>query len=140
METKPEKIAHIKQMLNEKKLDYILLDQVIHTKWPSDDRPFMIREIEFDRENDRLYAYQRWDQEQTIFRVDEFSEYDVSLVDQEVERSIGKLKKYRVKLITYADLIATNPTNASKIVKYHRYEVEKKLLWFELDGEPEELS
>lgn len=140
MNTKSEMIEHIKKMLDEKGLDFLMLDQCIRTKWPSDDRQYVIREIEFNREQNRLNAYQRWDQEQTFFCVDQFDNYDVSLIEKEVVRSLDMLKEYRVRLITYADIIATNPNSVKKIVKYHPHEVKKKSLWIELDGEPEELE
>lgn len=112
-------IANIKEMMNAKRLDYLLLDQVVRTNWPGDDRPYNIREIEFDREKDILYAHQRWDQEQTCFQVDHFDDDVVAQIEKEVERSMSMLKWFRVHYEGTALVQATNPSNVSKTVKYH---------------------
>lgn len=139
MEKKEEAIAKIILMMDNNKLDYILLDHAVMSKWPSDDRPYTIREIEYDREHDRLNVYQRWDQEQSFFQIEQFDSCVIADIAKEVERSIPLLKEYRVKVSTYADILATNPANAKKIIKYHPNEVkENNLQWLEVEGEPVE--
>lgn len=131
-------IANIKEMMNAKRLDYLLLDQVVRTNWPGDDRPYNIREIEFDREKDILYAHQRWDQEQTCFRVEQFDNQVVSQIEKEIERSIGMLKRYRVHYEGSAMVLATNPSNVSKTVKYHYADLCNSSI--RMQGDPEEVD
>lgn len=135
---KYEAISTIKEMMTAKGLDYLLLDQVVRTNWPGDDRQYSIREIEFDREKDILYAHQRWDQEQTFFHVDQFDDDVITQIEKEVERSISMLKRYRVHFEGTAIVQATNSSNVSKTVKYHYSDLCNSTI--KMQGDPEEVD
>ena len=139
MNSKTQTIANIKRILEENKLDRIILDKTIHTRWPDDDsKTFIIRELCVY--GDTVSAWQGLGYRYSSgWELRHFSDACLGQVEEELQRSVSILKKYRVKVIGYVDVRATQPNYAKEAIQLHLGDFKSNLLWIDPTDEIKEV-
>ena len=143
MTIKDECLERIRSMMNEKGIKHIFLENYVYCpKWPGRDNPYQIVEL-FLRNGDRIEVWQGPGfkyHEYSVVYLDEFDIQIISQVENELENTISRLKKYRVQIISYVDVIAPTPERAEQLVSCSRFNKKENMLWFELGNKIEELK
>ena len=142
MTAKFECLERIRSLMNERGIQHIFLDNYIHCpKWPGRDNPYQILEILL-RNDDRIEVWQGpgYNQQNTSVYLDEFDIQYISLVEKEIINTFSKLKKYRVQIISYVDVLASSPIRAEELASCCRFNAKEKMLWIELGNKTQELK
>ena len=116
MTEKYASIARMKSLMKEKNLTSVFLENVIYTTWPGENKPYSIRRVEYEPKDDRIVIWQHWDQSNTGHYIEDFEDEKVFRNEKELRSSIEALKKYRVFVTAWVDVMATNPNNAKKTI------------------------
>lgn len=142
MKTKQESLLKIRSSMKDNGLDQIILSTPIQTKWTFDKtKAYIIRELRFSKEA-RIEAWQGYGYryQNTIQYLDDFEEHTILQVENELERTISMLKTFRVKVISYVNVRATDPKYAIEYVDLHPMEAKENLLWIESTNEVQEVD
>ena len=131
MREKHESIKRMKELMKEKGLAHVFLENVIYTTWPgydkpnSDNRPYSIRELSYNEAENRLTIWQHWDKSNSGHNIENFEDGKVFVIEKELTSTIEHLKKFSVKLSASIDVYATSADNAKATVD-HMYTDEIK--------------
>jgi hypothetical protein len=117
-------IQRMKEMMKERGLQHVFLNNTVYTTHPgfdkpgSDNRPYSIREVEYDKKDNDLIVWQHWDQTTYGDHIESFEEGKVLMIEAEFVATIKLLKKYTVKLSGCIDVMATSAEKAKETVKH----------------------
>ena len=137
MNEKYDSIKRMKELMKEKGLTHVFLENVIYTTWPgydkpySDDRPYSIREVSYNGTENRLTIWQHWDKSNSGHHIENFEDNKVFMIEKELISTIEHLKKFSVKMSAVIDVYATSMDNA-KATADHMYsdEIKAAAYWF----------
>ena len=118
MTEKYASIARMKNLMKENNLISVFLENVVYTTWPGDNKPYSIREVNYKPDDNKLVIWQHWDQTNTGHFIEDFEDEKVFKIEKELESSIKALKKYRVVITGWVDIMATSPENAKKTIDH----------------------
>ena len=137
MNSKTQTIANIKRILEENKLDRIILDKTIYTRCPDDDSlTFSIHELFVS--GDEVTAWQGYGYLYSPHEeLKHFSEVCLGQVEEELKRTISLLKTYEVKVIGHVVIRATQPKYAKEAIQLHPC-VFNDLVWIDPTDEIKE--
>lgn len=141
MDTKSDTITNINNMLDEKKLDQIILNQTIFTSWPDNkSKTYSIRELV--KEGDGKISVRQGSQykfQNRIFHLEDFDFETVQKIEKELVDSLAHLRIYKVKFICYADLPCIKPEHAIEYILLHPDKVKHKISTIEKSEESPKL-
>lgn len=110
---KQEAIQHIENSMQEKGLCELYLIDSLCLREPFRGNPYPIDEICFNAEGEAC-ACCHWDQRRDGHYLKYFTEEEVLLIEQVYNKSLEQLKKYRVQIVSFIDVNATDEINARR--------------------------
>ena len=112
---KYEAILRIENSLKEKGLQELYLLNTLYLTEPFRDNPYSVDEICIGNEG-KACAWCHWDQRSDGHYLRNFSEREVLLIEQACNEALACLKKYRVQIVSYVEVDATDERKRQKML------------------------